>query len=102
MSRLRNIHTACIHISHNLIRIPPVIEEHKAASKQLVKLIEDNGLDVIHQEPVEEEKPVSDIVGGMASFELKVTLQEDYPNYVTVGLEGLGDDIEVYKEIKLS
>lgn len=76
----------------------PVKEEHKAASKQLVKLIEDNGLDVIHQEPVEEEKPVSDIVGGMASFELKVTLQEDYPSYVTVGLEGLGDDIEVYKD----
>jgi predicted AAA+ superfamily ATPase len=34
----------------------------------------------------------------MASFELKVTLQEDYPSYVTVGLEGLGDDIEVYKD----
>lgn len=76
----------------------PVKEEHKAASDKLVKLIKDNGLDTIH---IPTEKPVEDeteITGGTVAFDLNVNLPEDYPEYVEIYLEGLGNDILVYSK----
>ena len=76
----------------------PVKEEHKAASEKLVKLIKDNGLDVIHYEETEPEKEISEITGEQANFDLKINLQEDYPAYVSIYLEGFEHDKCVYEE----
>ena len=74
----------------------PVKEEHKVVSEKLVKLIKDNGLDVIHTPSEKPQEEVSGITGEVVNFELKVNFQEDYPAYAKIYLEGLGEDKLIY------
>lgn len=76
----------------------PVKEEHKIASNKLVELIKENGLDVIHEKAEEPQKETSTITGETVTFDLQVSLQEDYPEYVKIYLEGLGEDVEIYNK----
>ncbi len=69
----------------------PLVDEHKTASEKLVKLIKDNGIDVIHHQEDVKVEP-SDIKGGVVKCNLNFVIQDAIPSYAKVYLVGLGDD----------
>lgn len=69
----------------------PLIEEHKEASEELVKLIKDNGINTIHYKEVNEIEP-TDVTGEVVKCNLNFVIQDVIPSYAKVYLDGLGEE----------
>lgn len=76
----------------------PLKTEQKTASDQLVKLIRDNGLDVIHSQDKDIDIINKEIKNDDVNLRLNIELSEDYPSYAPIYLSGLNEDLLVYSQ----